>query len=117
MRPAPPLSQSRAVTAKIAALIILCVGVGVTLLSARQRRLVAAHDVAVQHARAQQDERAILRLKQEIAQRVSLPRIRAAAIQEGVVEQVIAPRESTRIRAQTATGRTAIAGERRTAFE
>ncbi len=84
------LARSRNAAAKVAAVIILCAIVGVWLLSVRQRRLAAAHELAVAHSIAQEHERTILRLKQEIARGVSLPGVRAAAAQVGVNQPVLA---------------------------
>lgn len=83
------VSQSRALTAKLALLILLAAAVGVSLLSARQRRLAAAHDLAVLHARAEEDGRTALRLRQEIADRLALPRIRSTAADAGLSEPIL----------------------------
>lgn len=84
------LASSRNAAAKVAALIILCAILGVWLLSVRQSRLAAAHELAVAHTIAQEHERTILRLKQEIARGVSLPGVRAAAAAVGAKQPVLA---------------------------
>lgn len=85
----PEVMQSRALAAKLALLILFAAALGVSLLSARQRRLAAAHDLAVLHARAEEDGRTALRLRQEIADRVALPRIRATAVTAGLKEPLL----------------------------
>jgi len=92
MARSPSLDESRVVATKIAALIALCALIGVGLLSARQRRLAAAHDLAEWHAIAAQRARDVLTLKQQIAQRVALPRIRAAALDVGLTAPIVEPR-------------------------
>lgn len=89
MRAAVDVGMSRTLAAKLAVLIVLSAAIGVSLLSYRQRRLAAAHQLAVLHARAEEDARTVLRLRQEIAQRLALPRIRAIAADEGVVEPML----------------------------
>lgn len=82
------IAQSRALASKMALLILFAAFVGVSLLSARQRRLAAAHDLAMLHARAEEDGRTALRLRQEIADRLALPRIRATAADAGLSEPI-----------------------------
>ncbi len=83
------VAQSRSLAAKLALLILLAAFMGVSLLSARQRRLVAAHDLAVLHAQAEEDGRTALRLRQEIADRLALPRIRMTAAEAGLKEPIL----------------------------
>lgn len=70
---------SRSLALKLALVILVVAAIGVTLLSYRQRRLAAAHELAVHHAQAQADERIVLGLRQAIAEKISLGNIRAAA--------------------------------------
>ena len=77
------IAHSRALAAKLGALIALAAFMGVSLLETRQRRLAAAHELAVLHAQSEEDARTALRLRQEIADRVALPRIQKKAVEQG----------------------------------
>lgn len=78
------IARSRSIAAKIAITIVVVAAAGVALLAARQRRLSASHDIASLHLRAEEDARTVLRLRQEIADRLSLSHLRELAAANGM---------------------------------
>ncbi len=76
--PGPVASTPRSqVVAKAALLIVVVGGTGVGLLTERQRRFEAAHDMTMAHRQADVLEREIRKLRAEIADRLTPSRIQA----------------------------------------
>jgi len=82
------LAQSRSQLIKLLFVIALAGVVGVSLLSDRQRLLLAAHELATLHRQERDNAQAALRLRVQIAQRLTLPALRADAASLGVTEPV-----------------------------
>lgn len=80
------LQASRRLTVKLLFLVATLAVTGVALLSYRQGRLAAAHELAALHRAARDDGRAVLRIRQEIADRLTLPSLRTAAARLGVTD-------------------------------
>jgi hypothetical protein len=83
------LAQSRSQLIKLLALVALAGVIGVSLLSARQQLLLAAHELATLHQQERQDARTVLQLRGEIAERLTLPALRADAASIGVAEPAV----------------------------
>jgi len=84
-RPARSGGASRALAAKLAALIIVSAFTAAAMLSMRQQRLQAAHELAQAHVRARSHERTVSRLQAEIGRRIAPNRI--GELVEGVLVQ------------------------------
>ncbi len=83
------LAQSRSQLIKLLYLVALAGVIGVSLLSARQQLLLAAHELATLHQQERSDARTVLQLRGEIAERLTLPALRADAASIGVAEPAV----------------------------
>ncbi|RMH28811.1 MAG: hypothetical protein D6693_03140 [Planctomycetota bacterium] len=87
----PTIAQSRAVAVKLAFVLAVCLAMGLGVLSARQRRLAAANELARLHDLIAERQRVVLTLRAEIMHRAALPRVRAAAARAGLTAPALAP--------------------------